>query len=160
MTTPDPAPTPANGDRCIRCGAPTPPGIALCPTDNPGKIKGPSTTQVHATILIGIMLGAVALLILLRVASGSGVPFNASVQEAAVDGTGAASIVVVVTNGGAQSAIATCRVTRDGSPRQDDPTYRTERVEAGGSVKLRRTIPAPPAGTAPFDPERMTVSCV
>jgi len=160
MSSPASSQPPAPTDRCIRCGAETPPGVSLCAADNPGKIKAPSTTQVHATILSGVMVGAVALLILLGLASGSGVPFNATIGSATVDETGAASVVVIVTNGGDRSAIATCRITRDGSPRQDDASYRTDRVEAGGSVELRRTLLAPPAGTAPYDPERMTVSCV
>ena len=160
MTTDAPTRDPATQDRCIRCGAPTPLGVSLCPADNPGRIKAPSTTQVHATILLGIITGAIALLILLRVASGPQVPFGASIREVTVDAAGAATIVVSVANGGDRSAIATCRVTRDGSPRQDDPTYRTDRVEPGAIVELRRTLAPPPAGTAPYDPKRMSVACV
>jgi hypothetical protein len=38
-------------DSCIRCGRPTPLGVALCERDNPAHIK--AHPQVHGTILFG-----------------------------------------------------------------------------------------------------------
>ena len=37
-------------DVCLKCGRPTPLGVSLCENDNPGRIKSPSSTQVHGTI--------------------------------------------------------------------------------------------------------------
>ena len=57
-----PKPGSVPGDRCYRCGRPTPAGVAVCTACNPGKVKGPSATQLHATILGGVILGAIVLL--------------------------------------------------------------------------------------------------
>jgi len=42
-------------DHCFRCGVETPPGVGLCEKHNRGHIAGPSSTQMHATIFIGIV---------------------------------------------------------------------------------------------------------
>src|SRR5437016_14590946 len=57
-------------DRCFKCGRPTPLGVSLCERDNPGHIKSPSSTQVHGTIVIGIVGGFVLLIGAWRFTSG------------------------------------------------------------------------------------------
>jgi hypothetical protein len=155
------APRPGShpGSHCIRCGKPTPAGASLCPEDNPGGVKSPSATQMHATILAGVAVGVVGLLLLFRVAVGQGGPYTAVITERTMDPSGAPSIVVSVSNTGDGDGVATCRVTRDGAARPDDPTYRTERIAPGASATLARVVPAPPIATAPYDLERMTVIC-
>lgn len=163
MTSPAAAPgrspDDAPNDRCLRCGRETPPGVSLCPADNPGKVKGPSTTQVHATILMGVIGGAIAVLLILGAVSRPGGPYPAELSAVAVGADGQPSIVATVRNEGERRGVANCRVTRDGAPRQDDPTYRTEMIEPGAVVELRRTVPAVAEGTAPWDPERMSILC-
>lgn len=160
MTEPTPRFDPeVPNDRCVRCGAATPPGVSLCAADNPGKVKGPSSTQVHATILAGIFGGAISLFIILGAVSRPGGPYPVTDVAVSVATDGAPTVVALVRNDGERWGIANCRVTRDGSPRQDDPTYRTERIEPGETVELRETVPPVPAGTAPWDPERISVRC-
>jgi hypothetical protein len=171
MTTIDPAPPSdeggflaprpgsAPGDHCYRCGKPTPQGQSLCADCNPGRVKGPSTTQLHATILGGVILGGVALLLMWRLMVGQGGPYVTTIVHRSVAPDGSGTISVVVANTGTTGGIANCRVTRDGAPRQDDPAYRTERIEPGASTTLDRVIPAPPINSPAYDPERMSVIC-
>ena len=42
-------------DHCFRCGVETPAGVGLCDEHNRGHLSGPSSTQMHATIFIGIV---------------------------------------------------------------------------------------------------------
>ena len=155
------APRPGSnpGDHCYRCGDPTPPGVGICARCNPGRVKGPSATQLHATILAGVILGAVALLVGWRFAVAQGGPYTATVVERSMDGDGAPAVTITVANTGERSGVANCRVTRDGSPRADDPTYRTERIEPGSSVTFARHIPAQPVDSPAYDLERISVLC-
>jgi hypothetical protein len=114
---------------------------------------------MHATILAGVAVGVVGLLLLFRVAVGQGGPYTAVITERTMDASGGPTIVVSVANTGEGDGVATCRVTRDGAARPDDPTYRTERIAAGTSTTLVRAVPAPPISTAPYDLERMSVIC-
>ena len=92
MSSPEPVPTPSAPSvrephgflapapeghpvsHCIRCGKETPPGVSMCEADNPGRIKAPSATQLHATILAGVVLGFVGFFLLMRVAVSQGGP--------------------------------------------------------------------------------------
>lgn len=155
------SPTPGGHPQshCVRCGKPTPPGIAMCEADNPGGIKGPSATQVHGTILVGVIIGAIVFLLLGRLAVGSGGPYEATIVGRASGSDGAAEVAITVVNRGASAGTATCRVTRDGAPRPDDLTFRTERIAPGDTVQLTRDLPIPDAGSAPYDLPRMSVIC-
>jgi hypothetical protein len=144
---------------CVRCGRPTPPGVSLCDADNPGRIGAPSATQVHGTILAGVIIGAIAFLLLARLAVGTNGPFVTAVTGRASLGDGAAEVAISVRNEGASDATATCRITRDGAPRQDDVAFRTERIAAGGTVVVARMLPAPGEGQPAWDVARLTVSC-
>jgi hypothetical protein len=153
-----PSPTGRPTGRCYRCGKETPPGISLCDADNPGHVKAPSATQLHATILAGVVLGVAMLLVLLRFAVDQSGPFGTGIAGHIVLADGAVQVAVTVTNTGDSEGIATCRITRDGTPRPDDLTFRTERLAAGASVTVTRTV-AVPVGSAPVVPQRMSVSC-
>ncbi len=146
-------------DRCLRCGRPTPAGTSLCEADNPGAIKSPSATQVHGTILVGVVAGFLIFGLLARFAVSGAGPFEADIQGRAPRADGAAEVVVRVLNAGTAPAAATCRVTRDGVPRQEDLTFRTERLAAGATVQVTRTLPVPQAGDPAFDVSRVTVAC-
>lgn len=143
----------------MRCGRPTPAGVSLCEADNPGRIKAPSATQVHGTILIGVIAGFVIFGLLGRFAVSTAGPFEAAIQGRAGRADGGAEVVVRVVNAGTAPASATCRVTRDGVARQSDLTFRTERMAVGEAVQLTRTLPTPQAGDPAFDVSRVTVAC-
>ncbi|CAN5794151.1 hypothetical protein BH24CHL8_BH24CHL8_09860 [soil metagenome] len=160
VTLPSTAPAyPEPEDRCVRCGRPTQAGVALCEFDNPGRIKAPSATQVHGTILIGVIAGFLIFGLLARFAVSAAGPFEADIQGRAARADGGAELLVRVVNAGTSPASATCRVTRDGVPRQADLTFRTERLAAGASVQLTRTLPTPQSGDPAFDVSRVTVAC-
>ncbi|MFN8621043.1 MAG: hypothetical protein U0869_09900 [Chloroflexota bacterium] len=146
-------------DHCYRCGKPTPQGQSLCAECNPGRVKGPSTTQLHATLLVGVLLGGFALLVLWKFMVGQGGPYTATFTEKTIGPDGGAAIVVSVQNTGTTAGVANCRVTRDGAPRPDDPTYRTEKIAPGESATLQREVPAPAINTPAYDTEHMTVLC-
>jgi len=156
---PSPAAAPEPQDRCIRCGRPTPAGVSLCEADNPAHIKAPSATQVHGTILVGVIAGFLIFGLLARFAVSAAGPFEADIQGRATRADGGAEVVVRVMNAGETAASATCRVTRDGVPRQEDLTFRTERLAAGAAVQVTRTLPVPLAGDPAFDVTRLTVAC-
>src|SRR5688572_2070397 len=75
-------------DRCVRCGAATAAGVALCREHNPGRVQGPSSTQMHATILGGVLLGVLGLLVLWRLGAGSVDPFAVELLGAGRDPSG------------------------------------------------------------------------
>jgi hypothetical protein len=153
-----PADDAAPHDRCFRCGKPTPPGVGLCDVDNPGRVGGPSSTQMHATILGGVLLGFIGFLFIARLAASTGGPFATDVIAAAFDDTGALHLGFQILNEGETEGVADCRVTRDGVPRPDDVTIRTERIAPGQRVAVERIVP--PVRQAPaYETELLTVAC-
>jgi len=146
-------------DRCIRCGRLVPAGVSLCAADNPARIASPSATQAHGTILVGVIAGFVILGLAARLATGNGGPFQSSIQGRASRSDGGAEVTMRIVNAGESASAATCRVTRDGVPRQEDYTFRTERIEAGESLALTRSLPAPGSGAVPYDLGRLTLTC-
>ena len=132
--------------------------VSLCEADNPGHVKAPSATQLHATILVGVVVGIALLLFLLRFAVDQSGPFGTSVSGHVALADGGVQVAVSVTNTGDSEGIATCRITRDGTPRPDDLAFRTDRLAPGATVTVTRVVPAP-AGSAVLVPERMTVIC-
>jgi hypothetical protein len=144
---------------CVRCGRVTPPGVSLCDVDNPGRIGAPSATQVHGTILAGVIAGAIGFLLLARFAVGAGGPFTATITgRASLDGAGA-EVAITVVNTGESAGAATCRITRDGVPRPGDLAFRTDRILPGGSAVITRRLPAPTDGQPAWDLARITASC-
>lgn len=145
-------------DSCFKCGRPTPLGVSLCEHDNPGSIKSPSTTQVHATILIGVLAGFVLLALLLRVGAAAAVPFTSSVSGWATRADGGLDVIVRVVNDGARASGASCRISAAGAPDFRDYVFFTEPIPAGESREFARVVPAPPRG-APLAPRQLVVGC-
>ncbi len=143
---------------CVRCGRPTPAGVSLCEADNPGRIGAPSATQVHGTILIGVIVGFAIFALGARLVVGGGGPFSTTVASGSLTPDGGAQVVLRVANGGDSDSPASCRVTRDGVPRQEDYSFRTERIPGGGSLEIPQAFPAPGGGVA-YDLDRITVAC-
>lgn len=135
-------------DSCIRCGRPTPLGVALCERDNPAHIKGPSPTQVHGTILLGVIGGFVALLLLLRLASLGVGPFPSTLSGVATRPDGGLDVAVAVTNNGTRASGASCRITAAGVPDFHDYVFFTDQIPAGTTRSFTQTVPPLPAGQA------------
>jgi hypothetical protein len=149
-------------DTCVRCGRPTPLGVALCDDDNPGQIKGPSATQVHGTIAVGLIAGFVLLLVLLTkvttpAASGE---LAATVPSFTLLADGTTQVVVRVTNTSKAAAAANCRVQRGGSVGAGDIEFFTAPIAAGETVEFTKIMPAPVAGApGAIDPGTFAVRC-
>lgn len=146
-------------DSCVKCGRPTPQGVSLCDDDNPAALKGPSTTQVHGTIAVGIGVGFLVLALVATWLLSMAGPYQVAILAAASTRDGGADVVFTVTNEGGSETIATCRITRGGVSTPADPVFRTEPIAAGGSIQVVRSIPAPPSGDPPWVPERLLVRC-
>jgi predicted nucleic acid-binding Zn ribbon protein len=150
-------------DTCIRCGRPTPLGVALCDDDNPGRIKGPSATQVHGTIVVGLIAGFILLFVLLgrflTPAAGGGLAASIPGYSTLADGT--TEIVVRVTNTSSAAAAASCRVQRGGAVGAGDIVFFTEPIPAGETRDFTRIMPAPVAGSSGsgFAPGTFAVRC-
>jgi hypothetical protein len=169
-STPPPTDAPSGGflaapdgveptDRCFRCRRPVAAGVGLCEEHNPGHVRGPSSTQMHATILVGILIGIVGFFILASLAIGTTGPYSVALIGAAIDGVGDAAIAYSITNEGESEGVADCRVTRDGVPRPDDLAFRSARIPAGKAVIFERTVAQPRNGTVSYDPERLSLVC-
>ncbi|MET1232990.1 MAG: hypothetical protein ABWY52_09095 [Candidatus Limnocylindrales bacterium] len=146
-------------DTCVRCGKPTPQGVALCDDDNPAALLGPSATQVHGTIAVGIGIGFLILALVANWALGSVGPFDVRVLAATGLADGGADIVFAVTNAGGTANRATCRITRGGVSTPADPVFRTETIAAGGTIEVVRTVQPPEADDPPWVAERLLVHC-
>jgi hypothetical protein len=127
-------------DTCFRCGRPTAVGVSLCERDNPANIKSPSSTQVHGTIVIGVLAGFVLLAVLLRAATAGVGPYPASVAGAATRADGGLEVVIQVTNQGTRTAGASCRVSAGGSPDYRDLVFFTEPIPAGETRSVSHSI--------------------
>lgn len=129
----------APNDTCFRCGRPTPQGVPLCEHDNPGGIKGPSTTQVHGTIVIGLIVG----FILFGLAAGftrAGGPFDATVVRASAGENGTTRVVLNVTNRGNHPARASCRISQGGLVGSGDHVFFSESIGAGETRQFTRDL--------------------
>ena len=148
-------------DRCMRCGRATPLGISLCDADNPAHIGAPSTTQVHGTILVGVIIGFVLIALGARFLVTEKGPFEASLDTAVAESAGAVSVVLQVTNRGARTAAAQCRVGRKGADRSsDDLVFLTEPLGPGTTSSFARSLRAPEAPAPPWALDRLSVACV
>lgn len=134
-----------------------PQGVSLCDIDNPGHIKAPSSLQVHGTMLLGVAVGVIGVLLLFNLAIHRGGPFSAQIVGSSGNGNNI-TVQIQVKNTGSEASIATCRVTRDGSPRSDDLSIRTDSVPANSSIIVERQLPIPDAPPA-YDPTKASVSC-
>jgi hypothetical protein len=144
-------------DTCFRCGRPTPPGVSLCEQDNPGRIKGPSPTQVHGTIVLGLIGGFVLFALLARLATSGG-PFAAAVLGSASQADGRTAVVISVTNTGSTDGAASCRISQSGLVGSGDDVFFTEPIPAGATRQFERLLPAP-AGAQPGRLPPVAVRC-
>lgn len=145
-------------DTCFRCGRPTPVGVSLCERDNPGRIKSPSSTQVHGTILIGVVGGFVALLIVLRLASLGVGPFSATVTGVATHADGGIEVALLVTNNGTRASGASCRISPGGAPDYHDFVFFTDQIPPGQSRQFSQVLPPPESGK-PLLPSAVAARC-
>jgi hypothetical protein len=138
-------------DTCVRCGRPTPLGVALCDDDNPGQIKGPSSTQVHGTIAVGLIAGFLLLFIVLtRVTTPAAAgELAATIPSTIALADGSTQIVVRVTNNSAGAAAANCRVQRGGSVGAGDIEFFTEQIPSGATREYTKIMP-PPSADSPI----------
>lgn len=145
-------------DTCVRCGRPTPLGVSLCVLDNPARIKSPSSTQVHGTIVIGVLSGFVLLAVLLRLAVTGVGPFEASIVGSAPRADGSVEITLSIANGGTRQAGASCRVSAGGAPDYRDQVFFTDPIPAGETRQLSRVL-LPPDGVGAIRPSSIAVRC-
>lgn len=147
-------------DRCLRCGRATPLGVSLCDADNPGHIGAPSTTQVHGTILLGVIIGFVLIAFGGRLLVTQKGPFDATISGRA-GADGAVDVVLQVTNRGPSTAAAACRVGRGGPVAQtDDFVFLTQPLAPSVVTAVQRTLPAPGEGDPPWVVDSLSVSCI
>jgi len=144
-------------DVCLKCGRATPVGVSLCDYDNPGRIKSPSTTQVHGTIVIGVIVGFLLLLALFRFGSSGVGPFPTQLVGYTTRSDGAIDVALTVTNHGQRAAGASCRISSNGAPDFRDYTFFTAPIPAGESRTFTQTVP--PVPDAPVAAVSLTAAC-
>ncbi len=136
-------------DTCFRCGKATPAGVPLCEHDNPGRIRGPSTTQVHGTIVIGLIVGFI-LFALVGTMVRSGGPFETTVLTSTRQSDGQIEVVFNVSNRGDSPARASCRLSQGGLVGSGDDVFFSEPIAVGATrqfVRLLRSPAGPPGRT-------------
>lgn len=146
-------------DNCQRCGRPTPVGVGMCDTCNPGHIGGASSTQVHATIVAAVGAGVLAIALLGRVALAGVGPFPATIDSASILPNGGLKVSLTVSNDGTKKAAATCRVNRGGVNAPDDVLFLTDPIAPGASATYTREGPALNPNDSPWQLGTLAVKC-
>ena len=146
-------------DTCFRCGRPTPLGVSLCEQDNPGHVTGPSATQAHGTIALGVIAGFIGFMLLAGAVSGGVGPFSAIIAGRATQSDGGLEVVVRVSNEGTRIAAASCRVSQGGVQSADDLVFFTELIPVGETRDFTRAFGPPVSGAPARDPARLAVRC-
>lgn len=147
-------------DACVRCGRPTAPGVSLCDADNPARLNGPSATQVHGTIFVGILIGFVLLAFGARALVAGVGPFESTVVGRSDQTDGSAQVIVLVTNEGTRHAAATCRIYRGTVPGPTDLVFLTpQTIPPGGSRSFERQIGPPAQGATSRIEQELSVRC-
>jgi hypothetical protein len=132
--------------------------VSLCEQDNPGAIKSPSATQVHGTIVIGVLAGFVLLAVLLRMATSGVGPFPATVVGAATRADGGLEVRVTVTNDGARASAASCRIASGVTIDSPSNVLFTGTIEPGQAVSYTQGLNPRPGGQ-PLSPASVSVRC-
>ena len=145
-------------DVCFKCGRPTPLGVSLCEDDNPGRIKSPSTTQVHATILIGVLVGFLGLLVLFRLGAAGVGPFHSALLGYSTLPDGGIQVAITVSNAGTRQAGASCRISSSGAPDFRDYFFFTEQIPPGETRTITQEVPPAP-NTPVLAPVNLAVNC-
>jgi len=125
---------------CVRCGRPTAIDRGLCEECNPLGLRDASSSQVHGTAFVGVLLAVVVLAVVGRLALSGVGPFTAEIGsvEPAVDGL---TVTLEVTNAGTSAGQTTCRVT-DASPRSPGAAaiVQSPRIEPGETRSFTREL--------------------
>lgn len=145
-------------DVCLKCGRATPLGVSLCEIDNPGHIKAPSSTQVHATILIGVIVGIGLVLLLFRFGSAGIGPFHSSLAGYSTRADGGLDVAVTVSNAGQRPAGASCRLSANGTLDFRDYVFFTTPIQPGETQTFTQTVPPVP-DASPLTGANMLVNC-
>ncbi len=145
-------------DSCVRCGRPTPLGVSLCAADNPGGIGAPSSTQVHGTIIVGVLAGLLLFAIAARFAISSSGPFDAQLTSRTSGADGSVELVVDVTNRGAGQAAASCRVA-PGAFASTGVSFLTGPLRPGETRSYSQRLGAPAPGEESYAAGTLTVRC-
>jgi len=133
-------------------------GVSLCERDNPGRIKSPSSTQVHGTIVVGVLIGFILLGLLFRFGSVGIGPFPATLAGAATRADGGLDVIVKVTNDGTRAAGASCRISARGAPDFRDYVFFSQPIEPGATAEFAQVMPPAP-DAPPLQPGNLVVSC-
>jgi hypothetical protein len=134
------APTTELTHDCVRCGAPTALDRGLCEGCNPLGLRDASSSQVHGTAFLGVLVAVIVLAVVARAAVSGVGPFDGAV--ASVEGQdGGLAITLTVTNDGSASGQTTCRVT-DPSLRGGGPSefILSPRIEPGETVTFTKVV--------------------
>lgn len=145
-------------DVCLKCGRPTPLGVSLCEHDNPGHLKSPSSTQVHGTIVVGVVAGFVLLLLLFRFGSAGIGPFHSTLAGYSTRADGGLDVAVTVSNAGQRPAGASCRISASGAPDFRDYVFFTAPIQPGETRTFTQSVPPAPDAPA-LSPVNLVVTC-
>jgi hypothetical protein len=136
---PSPAPV-APTHPCVRCGQPTAIDRGLCEECNPLGLRDASSSQVHGTAFLGVLLAVIVLAVLGRLALSGVGPFTAEIGSVEPAGEGL-TVTFEVTNAGTSAGQTTCRVT-DASPRSSGAAaiVQSPRIEPGETRSFTREL--------------------
>jgi hypothetical protein len=136
---PSPAPV-APTHPCVRCGRPTAIDRGLCEECNPLGLRDASSSQVHGTVFLGVLLAVVVLAVLGRLALSGVGPFSAEIAGVSATADGL-TVTLDVTNTGTSAGQTTCRVT-DASPRSRGAAaiVQSPRIEPGETRSFTREL--------------------
>ena len=167
---PSPAPA-APTHPCVRCGLPTSIDRGLCEECNPLGLRDASSSQVHGTVFLGVLLAVVVLAVIGRLALSGVGPFTAEIGGVEPAGEGL-TVTLEVTNTGTLGGPDDvprhrCVAAEHGSGRhRPEPAHRTrgdalvhpraDRVRVRGA-SARRRVPLPvtaPSRTSVPSPRR------
>jgi hypothetical protein len=95
---------------CARCGAPVALDVGLCERCNPLGLRDSSSSQVHGTVFVGVVVAIVGLALAARLAVAGIGPFQAVVAGMTED-AGALVVDVRLTNSGSAAGTTSCRVS-------------------------------------------------
>lgn len=114
--------------------------MGLCDECNPLGLRDVSASQVHATVLIAVLVGFVLLAIVARVALTGLGPFSATV-DAVAPAAGGLDITITVINEGSSAGPTTCRVV-DPRDRGVGPSelVLSPQLTPGGATTFTTTI--------------------
>lgn len=121
---------------CVRCGTPTSLDRGLCERCNPLGLRDSSSSQVHGTAFLGVVVAVVLLAVFGRTAVAGIGPFPVSIGTVESTANGLA-VTLTVTNEGSAAGQTTCRIT--------DPAER-----GGGPSAYALSPPVEPGETLSF----------